>query len=376
MTTRKSTKKESNYYSLSNILKETADFNIIIGERGNGKTYAIQEYCIKEFLKNGGQMLLLRRWMEDIKPSNAINFFDGNIISNLPEWSNGEYTNIEFRNYSYYLCSYDEKGKPILSEKNIFAYVRDVSESERIKGQSFPYVSNIVYEEFISLAQNGYLPDETGYFLNILSTVTRDRTNVKIWMLGNTVNPYNPYFDLFGIKGLELEKGTIWTRIDTTTGRKTAVEWCQQRRKGSLLGTSAKYTYFDTGKNGVSDMIITGDWQLPNYPCQKFQAKYSIFEISLSFDGKFFILHIMQNGSKSWIFVRKVEHLTNKCVYFLDLNPSQKPHFYTAFENLPVNDATILLNSLVNNQKIWFDEPMTGCYFYNFVGQSRRNLTN
>ena len=37
------------------------------------------------------------------------------------------------------------------------------------------------------------------FFMNVLSTIIRDRENIKIFMLGNTVNKYCPYFDEMGL---------------------------------------------------------------------------------------------------------------------------------------------------------------------------------
>ena len=258
-------KNTPNFYTLERILDENADYNIIVGERGNGKTYAVQKYLIEQFLENGSQCFLLRRWMEDVKQSNAQNFWDGNLLSNLSDMSKGRFTSIILRGTKYIAVSYDDKGKPIIDDTNTVGYVWDVNEAERLKGQSFPFVRNIVYEEFISLSERGYIADEIPMFLNIVSTIVRDRTDVKIWLLGNTVNPYNPFFAHFGIKGLELTQGQIWTKTDTLTGCKVAVEFCQMRRKGDLFGTSAKYYAFGTN-NGASDMIVTGQWQIPNYP--------------------------------------------------------------------------------------------------------------
>lgn len=259
------TPKKPNFYTLDRILNENADYNLIVGERGNGKTYAMQKHLIECFLKDGSQCFLLRRWMEDIKQSNAQNFWDGNLLSQLSDMSNGRFTSIILRSNKYLAVSYDDKGKPIIDDINTVGYVWDVNEAERLKGQSFPNVTNIVYEEFISLSERGYIGDEIPMFLNIVSTIVRDRTNVKIWLLGNTVNPYNPFFKHFGIKGLELTQGEIWTKTDTVTGCKVAVEFCQMRRKGDLYGTSAKYYAFGEN-NGASDMIVTGQWQIPDYP--------------------------------------------------------------------------------------------------------------
>lgn len=256
--------KKANYYRLDRILKEGADYNLIIGERSNGKTYAVQEHILIDYFEAGHQFFMLKRWQEDIKPTIIQNAIDGKLLNRIKELSKGSFDSIVYRNGRFIAVCFDDKGKPIISDDNTVGYVWDISESERLKSLSFPNVTNVYFEEFISLHNEGYHPDEIRLFLNIISTIVRDRTNVKIWMLGNTTNPYNPYFKHFGINGYELNQGNIWTRIDIKTGCKVALEFCAQRNKGDRYGTSDKYYAF--GDDGVTDMITTGKWQLPNYP--------------------------------------------------------------------------------------------------------------
>ncbi len=363
------------FYKIDRILRENADYNLIIGERGNGKTYAVQEYLIRRFLQDGSQCMLLRRWMEDVKASNASQFWDGNLLARLGEMSDGRFTTVLYRNGKYIACCYDEKGKPVLDDANTLGYVWDVNEAERLKGQSFPYVENIVYEEFISLSEQGYIPNEVTQFLNIISTIVRDRTTVKIWMLGNTVNPYNPFFDHFGIKGLDLKQGEIWTRYDPVTGCKVALEFCQQRRTGSLYGTSAKYYAFGTS-NGATDMITTGKWQIPDYPVMKFKQSASKYRILILFDGKRMLLHYMVHNDDQYIFVQmlKDKETTPKRLVTLCLNPSTNPDWFTSFQTLPKTSVVLAMCDLMTDRKIWFDDRLTGSYFYNFVSQSNQNM--
>ena len=368
--------KKNDHYTLTRIKKEKADINIIVGERGNGKTYAVQEMCIDNFLRDGSQCFILRRWMEDVKPSNAMNFWDGKHLAKLHEKSGGRFRNIILKANRYIAVNYDDKGKPIINEENTIGFVWDLNEAERLKGQSFPFVKDIVFEEFISLSQLGYLPDEVTFFLNILSTIIRDRTDVKIWMLGNTVNPYNPYFKHYGIKGLELEQGTIWTKYDSETGCKLAVEFCEKRRKGSLYGTSAKYFAFGTA-DGSRDMILTGQWQLPDYPVKKYRPAFSRIRMVIRFDDKLMSFHLMiDDHARSYLYVKMENmkmHIPEECIV-LDLEPSMKRNYYTAFQNLPVNEENKMIAALLSNKKIYFDDRMTGAYFYNFLAQSQMAL--
>ena len=53
---------DKKFYSLDNILKKNATYNMIFGERSNGKTYSVLKYGIEQFFKNRGQIAIVRRW--------------------------------------------------------------------------------------------------------------------------------------------------------------------------------------------------------------------------------------------------------------------------------------------------------------------------
>ena len=59
--------KEIKWYSLDNILKYDSQYYIIMGERSNGKTYAVCKYLIDQFFKHGKQFAYVKRYEEDIK---------------------------------------------------------------------------------------------------------------------------------------------------------------------------------------------------------------------------------------------------------------------------------------------------------------------
>ena len=40
-------------------------YNVIFGERSNGKTYAVMQHGLKEYAANGKQMAIVRRWQDD-----------------------------------------------------------------------------------------------------------------------------------------------------------------------------------------------------------------------------------------------------------------------------------------------------------------------
>ena len=64
------------YYNLKKILSENADYNIIIGERSNGKTYSVLEYILTDYIKNNNSGAYIRRWKDDIQGKRADSVFN------------------------------------------------------------------------------------------------------------------------------------------------------------------------------------------------------------------------------------------------------------------------------------------------------------
>ena len=61
------------YYNYNRILSYNAPVNILIGERGCGKSYGAKNYVIKQFLKNHSQFVYLRRYENELKALTIVN---------------------------------------------------------------------------------------------------------------------------------------------------------------------------------------------------------------------------------------------------------------------------------------------------------------
>jgi len=55
MTARKTKQEKPKFYDLKAILIKNADYNVIFGERSNGKTYAALKYGLENYIKTGKQ---------------------------------------------------------------------------------------------------------------------------------------------------------------------------------------------------------------------------------------------------------------------------------------------------------------------------------
>src|SRR5699024_1015468 len=102
------TRTKNKYYSLDKILEYNATYNMVVGERSNGKTYAVLKYAIDDYFNgSGGELALVRRWDEDIRPNRANQMFNAHIENGVIEdLSDGEFTGVTYTAGKFYFCNY------------------------------------------------------------------------------------------------------------------------------------------------------------------------------------------------------------------------------------------------------------------------------
>lgn len=314
------------YYSLTNILKKDAQYNIIFGQRSNGKTYAVKKYGLETYVKTGGQLAYIRRQDIDLKKDKCDSLFTdlekNGVISEL---THGEYTNVYYYSSRWYLCYYDEKGDRHL-DTNPFCFAFSLVSMEHYKSTSYPGITTICFDEFIS--RNIYLSDEFIVFENVLSTIIRHRTNVKIFMLGNTVNKYCPYFKEMGLKHIRQQKqGTIDLYTYGDSGLKVAVEYTKNTEKSK--DSSNVYFSFD---NPSLKMITTGSWEIAIYPhCPvKFLPKDIKFIYFIIFNEDLLQCEIVMTDKENFTFIHPkttpIRNPEKEIIFSQDFNPLPNYH--------------------------------------------------
>lgn len=267
--------KKSKYYSLDNILKEKATYNLIIGERSNGKTFAVDDYGLKAYCDFGYQMALIRRYELDYTGKRGSVMFDAIVENGLVEkYSNGKWNNITYRASRWYLSKYDENLDKNICDETPFCYGFSLNAGEHDKSTSYPKIKTILFDEF--LTRNGYLNDEFVLFMNTLSTIIRQRDDVKIFMCANTVNKYAPYFTEMGLTNVEnMKQGTIDVYRYGNSELTVAVEYCASNKEGKK---SDKYFAFNNPK---LQMITGGAWEISLYP--HLPTKYTTKDVKLTY---------------------------------------------------------------------------------------------
>lgn len=310
------------YYSLKQIEKKNATYNVIFGERSNGKTYALLEKGIKDYFENGSQFAYVRRWKEDVTGRRASRLFGGiNENQIVSKYSNGEYTGVVYWAGKFYLCNYDESGKAIYGDGDIVGFTFALSDSEHDKSTSFPKIKTIIFDEF--LTNKLYLNDEFVLFMNTVSTIVRRRTDVKIFMLGNTVNKFCPYFNEMGLTNVQtMKQGTIDVYQYGESALTVAVEYC---KSNAHTKTKEQNKYF-AFNNPKLQMITGGSWELSIYPHlpMKYKPKDILLVYFIEFDGNLFQAEIIEVNNHLFTYIHMkttpIKDEENSIIYTLTPN--------------------------------------------------------
>ena len=114
------------YYSLNKILKNKSQYNVIFGERSNGKTYACLKHALDKFFKTGEEFVYLRRWTDDVKTKRMQTLF-----TPFKEYLEKRKGKVIFKGGVFYFVDLETQ------EETAMAYALSISEVEHMKSSSY-----------------------------------------------------------------------------------------------------------------------------------------------------------------------------------------------------------------------------------------------
>ena len=256
-------KSEKNkFYSLTNIDKKNAHYNVIFGERSNGKTYACLQRSIENWFRNGKETAIIRRWQDDFNSKRGATMYAA-LNDVVKKESNDLFDHVDYYGGRFYMAAYKVEAsgerKSIRDDKP-FAYAFALSAMEHDKSTSYPNITLCIFDEFIT--RDMYFNDEFVVFMNVLSTIIRGRKDVKIYMLGNTVNKFCPYFAEMGLSNVKnMKPGTIDVYRYGESELVVAVE-----RTGTAQHHQKESNVYFAFNNPKLQMITHGSWEIDIYP--------------------------------------------------------------------------------------------------------------
>ena len=258
----------TNYYDISETAALGCQFNLIFGERSNGKTTAALLKVITDYTNGLGNGLYVRQMDMDIKGQRGNNVMSSlryggadktvNLISIV---SDNKYDQVKYFSRAWYLGT-SQSDDTVLWEKEPFCYAVALTNTKHDKSATPPRIKNVVFDEFIPI-DGRYIADETVMFRQMLSTAIRDVDTVQVFLLANSISWNSPYFEMFEaskiVRQMELGETVQLTLKGATAETKVALEYC------ASTGGKKSDVYF-TFADASTAMITSGKFAVPEYP--------------------------------------------------------------------------------------------------------------
>lgn len=363
-------KETGDWYTYDTIDKLGCQYNMIIGERSNGKTYGALNKIIENYVKHKKKGAYIRRYKEDYRGKRGDTLFESiekdGIISELTD---GLYDGVKYQSGRWYLSKFDEKLNKKISGDDPFCYGFAISDMEHDKSTSYPDVTTIVFDEF--LTRGYYLQNEFVLFMNTLSTIIRHRNDVKIYMLGNTVNKYAPYFAEMGLKHVgAMEKGQIDVYTYGESKLRVAVEYCASPKKEGKK--SDVYFAFD---NPSLQLITGGAWEIDLYPhCPiDYERRNIEFVFFIKFEESMLQGEVVVKDNNNFIFIHRkntpIQKPDEDLILTMEYDP--RPNYVRALEKSNWKPVQ-LIRRYFHDDKVFYQDNEVGEEVRNFLQESKR----
>lgn len=254
------------WWNRSRLLSHNRILNMVLSNRGGGKTFDSTKWCIDDFKKNKKQAVWVRRYNTELVGK------DGNpgILDD----------NAFFRGVISEGLYPDDK----LEIKGNMAYINDepaiyfvaLSTSRQLKSMNFPDVNKIIFDEFIiDKGRITYLKNEVEVFLDLYETIARTRDNVRAVLLANSITIVNPYFLFFNVKPDTNKRFTVSGQVCIEVfSDSDFIDKKKKSRFGQLVSGTRYGAY-----------AIDNQWLLDNETFIETKTPKAEFMLSLKYNG-------------------------------------------------------------------------------------------
>lgn len=235
----------------------------VLDKRGTGKSYGIKKKVIDAFFNSEEkeQFVIVRRFEADIKQKIAQTYFT-DMNDYLAETYHAK---IKYYQGQFWIKDLDEPDNGIKGAR-VCGFMMALNLTERYKSTSYPNVTTIVFEEYMSM--NGrYLSDEISLFNNFISTIVRKRKNVSVYMLANAISRYNPYTTELGIDLSKIDIDSIVT-LQKYPGE-DRYKYIVERTKNVKVENNGDYYYQFQDSSKKGNMVADGDFEVKAYPLER-----------------------------------------------------------------------------------------------------------
>lgn len=221
---------------------------LIIGARGIGKTFSVKKHIIKDFIYKQKQFVIIRDTQDacdELCKDNGSKFFN-DVCEKVKPFQKLNFT---IKDYVIHI------------NNNTAGYVMPLSLFYKFKGNAYPFVKNIFWDEFIPENCQRYIGNRARQFANTIQTIGRTRNDYKIFLTANALDIGNDILELFNfkIKGFGIYRN---------------------KKKQAILHYAKNNPLFDQAtENSIAGKIIAGTFLDDSINKNKFEnLKIKIFE--------------------------------------------------------------------------------------------------
>ena len=207
--------------------------------------------------------------------------------------------------------------------------------------------------------------------MNTISTIVRQRTDVTIFMLGNTVNKYCPYFQEMGLNHiLEMEQGTIDIYTYGTSELKVAVEYCSSTQENK------QNNFYFAFNNPKLEMITSGAWELDIYPHLpvKYKPKDVLLRYFILFNDYVYQANIISVDGEMFTYIHEkttpLQDEESDLIYTLDYNHRIN---YNRSIYKPISEVQKKILFFYQTDRVFYQNNVVGDSINNYL-KIARNL--
>lgn len=246
------------WYDKQQLLSHNKIMNMVLSNRGGGKTFHFTRWGIDDFKKSKRQCVWVRRYQTEIDEM----LLNGKFFDAVREY----YPNDE-------LTIDGNLGKV---NGEVAFYFIALSTSRQLKSNNYPNVNKIVFDEFIiDKGRVTYLKSEVEVFLDLYETIARTRDNVRAVLLANSITIVNPYFLFWNIKPDTDKRFTVKGQVCVELF--TDADFIAMKQK-SRFGQLVKGTRY-------SDYAIENKWLLDTETFIEPKTPNAEFMLGMKYNG-------------------------------------------------------------------------------------------
>ena len=324
------------WYDKAQLLSHNKILNMVLSNRGGGKTFHFTRWGIDDFKKTGNQCVWVRRYGTEIDEM----LLNGKFFDAVREYYPEDELTIE--------------GNLGLINGEVAFYFIALSTSRQLKSNNYPRVNKIIFDEFvIDKGRVTYLKNEVEVFLDLYETVARMRDNVRAVLLANSISIVNPYFLFWNIKPNPGKRFTVVGQVCVELFTDADFIAAKQKTRFGQLVKGTRY----------SDYAIDNKWLLDNDTFVQKKTPDARFMLGLKYSGTMY--GFWADYTEGLIFVNRQYDPSSICLFCL----TKEDHNANVLLIKSLNESKLIKRVVFafRNGLLRFEDMQVKNQFYEFI---------